>query len=124
MQNNQIILNRLISAVESRNAATVAELLADDVVFENISENEATRGKQAVTEKFANFFANVTSIHWDIKRQLINGDIAITELENNLNFQGKKVALPMVNVIEFKHGKIQLFRDYFDAQTFNKQLAA
>ena len=123
MNNNKTILARLIIAIENRDAEAASDLFADDVIFENVSEGESIHSKTAVKAKFLNFFANVCSIRWHIKRQLFDENIVITELENHLCFQEKKVILPMINIIELNHSKITLFRDYFDGQTLAKQLA-
>lgn len=119
----ETIIDNLIAAIESRDAAAVGDLLAEDVSFENIPEGQAIYGRAAAQAQFADFFTKATKIKWIIERKIISGNTAIIERKNNIYFLGKKVLLPMVSVIEVENDQIKLFRDYFDLQTFIKQLA-
>lgn len=118
----EVIVNNLIKAIENRDAISVGNLLAENISFENIPENSAVNGKKLVQEQFAGFFQKASSIKWEIERKLFVGNIAIIERKNKICFQGKDIVLPMVTVIEVNNNQITLFRDYFDSQTFVKQL--
>lgn len=120
--NNENIISNLITSIENRDAEAVGKLLSDDVIFENVPEGSSTIGKEAAQNQFAAFFQKASSIRWDIKRKIISENTAIIERINHICFLGKNIKLPMVTIVEMVNGKIKLFRDYFDAQSFVKQL--
>ena len=121
--NTETIVKTFIKAIEARNIEQVTALLDDDVAFENIPEGSVVKGREATAEKFAGFFNNASSIDWDIEREIYSGDVAMIERVNRICFNNKDIELPMITVFEVKNGKVTLFRDYFDAQTFAKQVA-
>lgn len=119
---NKNIINNLISAIETRNSEAVGQLLAEDIIFENIPEGNTIYGRQAVQEKFANFFKKASSIRWDIERKIFNDGTVIIEKKNNICLEGKNIILAMVAIIEVRDDKISVFKEYFDSQSLIKQL--
>ncbi len=122
--NNETILNAFIKAVQNRDVTEVGKLIAENIIFENMPEQQAIHGRQAVLEKIADFFAQASRIQWQIERKISFDNTVILERKNHICFQGKDIILPVVSVIEFQNDKVSLLRDYFDALTFNNQYNA
>lgn len=116
------IFTNLIKVLEKRDITALSNIFSDDVIFENMAEGNIIQGKQAVLQKFQDFFSQVSSIFWQIEHQLFEHDISITVLKNHISIQGKKIILPMVNVSKYRGEQIYSFKDYFDSQTFINQL--
>jgi limonene-1,2-epoxide hydrolase len=76
-----------------------------------------------VFEKFKKFFSLASKVDPRIKNELYSNDTAMIERENHLCFNGKMVVLPVITLFKVENGKVTLFRDYFDANTFMKQIS-
>lgn len=113
---------KIVSAIEDRNVERVSEILADDIVFENVPENTVVNGKDAVAERFAGFFEMASGIQWDILNTFIDGDKMVVERNARISIQETLICLPMITVFEVRNGKVTLFRDYFDSASFQSQL--
>ncbi len=116
------IIKQFIQAVENRDADATAQFFAEDIHFENVPEASVIKGKKAVYEKFKGFFEMTSKIQWNIEREVFSENVAMIERKTHVCFQGKDIVMPIVSVIEITNEKISLFRDYFDAESFAKQL--
>lgn len=112
-----------VNAVEERNADKVASYLAEDVDFENMPEGSTITGKDEVAQQFKNFFGMTSKIKWNIERELYSDNIAMVERKAHICFNDKDIIMPMISVFEVRNNKVTLFRDYFDSETFAKQIA-
>lgn len=118
----ELVVTKLIAAIENRDAKAVGILLDDKVIFENVPEGKTINGRANAEAQFKLFFDNTSKIQWDIEQRIISGSLAVIERKNNITFQGKDITLPMVTIMEVQNGKILSFKDYFDSETFAKQM--
>ncbi len=115
------VVTKLVNAIEKRDADAVGALLAENISFENIPSGQIVLGKANTVKEFSGFFEQASDIRWEIERQVVNGNIAMIERINHIKLGDKEIKLPMVTVMEVDNGKVSLFRDYFDVNTFVTQ---
>lgn len=122
---SKALANQFIRALETRDLDAVSDLLADDVVFEDVPLADTVhRGKPRAVEKVAEFFGKSSSYVWKKHRVVSENGTVFVERTSDIVFGDKKVTLPMVVILEFNDaGKLTLFKDYFDLQTLQNQLA-
>ncbi|MBA9939995.1 nuclear transport factor 2 family protein [Ralstonia insidiosa] len=122
---SKALANKFIHALETRDLDAVSDLLADDVVFEDVPLADTVhRGKPKAVEKVAEFFGKSSSYVWKKHRVVSENGTVFVERTSDIVFGDKKVTLPMVVILEFNDaGKLTLFKDYFDLQTLQSQLA-
>lgn len=121
--NTELIVDSLIENIQSRNANAVAELLAEDIIFNDIPTG-ITKGRSKVKEMMQGFFAAATKIQWEVLNKIVQGNVAVIERINHLSVNGKNITLPIVTIVEVTNGKISTIRDYFDHKTFTDQFSA
>jgi len=97
----------------------IVNSFTDDAVYHNIPMDPLA-GKEAIRGFIQGFVgAMASSIDFDIKHQLVNGNIVMNERVDTIVMNGKTVALPVCGVFEITDdGKIAGWRDYFDAAQF------
>jgi ketosteroid isomerase-like protein len=50
------------------------------------------------------------------------GNMGVYEFEERATYQGKKISAHIVSVVEFKNGKLQYMRNYYDRLSIAKQV--
>ncbi len=91
----------------------------EDAVYHNIPM-EPCNGKAAIREFVEGFLATSDGgVKFDIRQQLVSGNIVMNERVDTLSVGGKTVELPVCGVFELTdEGKISGWRDYFDMAPF------
>lgn len=121
---SKALANQFIHALETRNINSVSSFLDDHVIFEDVPLAEVHRGKAKVIEKVTEFFGKSSSYVWHKHRVVSENGTVFVERTSDIVFGEKKVTLPMVVILEFNEaGKLTLFKDYFDMNTLQSQLA-
>jgi limonene-1,2-epoxide hydrolase len=95
----------------------LAEYFTDDGVYHNIPM-APMEGKQAIRDGLAGMKAMISSVRFDVHRQVASGDVVMNERTDHLKMGDNVVALPVVGVFEISDGKIRAWRDYFDMAQF------
>jgi limonene-1,2-epoxide hydrolase len=95
----------------------LAGYFTDDGVYHNIPM-EPMEGRQAIRDGLAGMKAMISSIRFEIHRQVASGDVVMNERTDHIQMGDRSVALPVVGVFEIEGGKIKAWRDYFDMAQF------
>lgn len=88
-------------------------LLADDVVYQNVSLPKAT-GKPAVAKQLGLFTRYATGFQAVNHRIVGDGDTVLTERTDVIQFGRLRAEFWVCGTFEVRDGKIALWRDYFD----------
>jgi limonene-1,2-epoxide hydrolase len=121
MNTNEQIIRDFIAAWSRLDAAELAGFFADDGVYHNIPTGPVK--SRAVIERFiAGFIKPWTATTWDIRTILAAGDTVIAERVDRITMGDKRVDLPCVGIFEMQNGKIKVWRDYFDLDSYMKAL--
>jgi limonene-1,2-epoxide hydrolase len=95
----------------------LADYFTDDGVYHNIPL-VPFEGKQAIRDGLAGMKGMISSVRFEIHRQVGGGNVVMNERTDYLQMGDKVVALPVVGVFELEGDKIRAWRDYFDMGQF------
>lgn len=111
-----------LRAAAVRDYDTAFELLTDDIEYQNMPL-PAMQGKDAVKETLEMLLATTSTSEWVVHREVADGDLVMNERTDRFCVDGRWLELPVAGVFVLREGRIALWRDYFDLETFMKQLA-
>ena len=116
------VVNDFCKAFSRRNLEEIMGYFTDDAVYHNMPM-EPAKGKDAIRNVINQFLPMAQSLEFKIFKTASNGNIVFNERVDIFALQNNKmVELPVAGVFEVKGGKITLWRDYFDMQSYMKQL--
>ncbi len=99
----------------------VLALMDDDVRYHNMPVAPLD-GRRAVAE----YLASKGGFDWipigSCSPSRSNGDRVLTERVDDFSIGGVEVGLPIMGAFEILNGKIEAWRDYFDMDTYRRQL--
>jgi limonene-1,2-epoxide hydrolase len=84
---------------------------------------QPVKGHEALKEFIAGFISPWTSTEWEIVSLIASGDHVVVERVDKTSAGDKQVDLPCVGVFEMELGKIKVWRDYFDMNTYIKGMS-
>jgi limonene-1,2-epoxide hydrolase len=116
------IVNDFCKAFERKNIDEIMGYFTDDAVYHNMPM-EPAKGRDAIRTTINSFLPGSDRIEFKILHTASNGNIVFNERIDMIDMGEKRVELPVAGMFEVRGGKITLWRDYFDLQTFTKQMA-
>lgn len=120
MSNIETIEN-FINAWSRLDAEELASYFTDNGSYHNMPTQPVV-GKENVKIFIENFLSTWTETEWEILNILEEGDVVYCErLDKTKTTQGD-VDLPCFGVFEMEGGKIRVWRDYFDLNTFTQAM--
>ncbi len=126
MVNNIELLHRFFADLDRLDFAALGELCADDCVYEDVAFAEATvTGPAAIRAKLEMAMSTLDRLSNTIHELLVDGDTAMVERTEVWHHStGEQAAIKVAAVFKFRDGKITLWRDYWDFNTFIRQQPA
>ena len=112
-QTNEDALRHFLALWASRDAVGMAACFAEDGVYDNVPEKKPMLGRAAILAWLEMCFEHLTRIDVEILSIACNGDWVLDERIDDHVVGDKHMRLPVMNVTQFRHGKIVLFRDYY-----------
>ena len=100
-------------------------MLADDVLYDNVPFPDIV-GRAGV-EQFHKGFGIGTAfrVDWQVTRIAVADNVVLNERIDIFHHQdGGTITLPVMGTLSVEDGRITVWRDYFDAGDFERQLAA
>ena len=122
-KSNQEIIVEFIAAWSNLNPQELASYFTEDGTYHNMPIDPIS-GRDNVEKFITGFIAQWTSTQWDIISIISSGNTVIAERLDKTQIDGKPVSLPCTGVFEMEDGKIKIWRDYFDMQTYVNALQA
>ena len=120
MSNSEVI-QQFCQAWSRRDAAELIEYFTEDGVYHNMPI-QPVGGKETVKVFIENFLATWTDTDWEILNMAEVGNIVFCERVDKTKTTMGNVDLPCVGVFEMLDGKIKVWRDYFDMNTFTSAM--
>lgn len=112
------LVREFCAAWERMDPDELAAYFTEDGVYHNIPM-APFEGRDAIREGLAGMKAMISSIRFDIHRQVVSDGLVMNERTDHLKMGDATVALPVVGVFEITDGKIRAWRDYFDMAQFS-----
>jgi limonene-1,2-epoxide hydrolase len=109
------LIRRVLELWGERDADAMAELFAEDGVYENVPAAEPFRGRDAVRGYLRGCFEHLY-VDAEVLHIASDGPWVLSERIDThvLDPDGRRVPLPVMNVSHVVDGKVELFRDYYD----------
>lgn len=119
----QTRVTALMQAFDNRNIDGIAASFAPDAVYHNIPM-DAIHGVDAIRTALAPFMGMASEIKFEVLRSLVNGNVVMNERVDRFKIGEKWVAIQVMGVFEVGENGITAWRDYFDLEQFQSQVAA
>lgn len=113
-------VNAFIAALERNDIARAMTYVSEDCEYSNVPISHVV-GPEGITGILEPLFAQASEIQWPVLRQVENGSMVFNERLDRFHMPFGWVELPVVGVWEVHDGRITLWRDYFDFQSYVKQ---
>lgn len=118
------VVNDFIAAVERKDIDAAVAMLTDDVSYENMPIDPIV-GRDAVRQTLAGFLDVATEVEWPVSREIVDGNVVVNERLDRFQIGDGWLELAVVGIFEVADdGRISLWRDYFDMNSYASQLAA
>lgn len=117
MTDNIDIIRSFIKDWSTLDAERLADYFTEDGTYYNMPVQPVT-GKDNVAQFIAGFISSWQSTEWDLLNIAASGDVVIAERLDRTKTSNGNVDLPCVGVFEMENGKIKVWRDYFDMNTY------
>ncbi len=114
-------VNAFIRTLEANDLDAACALVAPDCEYDNVPMIKVF-GPEGVKSILAPMFADCTEIEWVVHREAESGTTVFNERLDRFKMSHGWLELPVNGVWEVVDGKITLWRDYFDAATYMKQM--
>jgi limonene-1,2-epoxide hydrolase len=116
-------VDAFIRAIEAKDLDRALSLVTDDVEYDNVPM-PTVHGADAVRQFLEGFIGGAAEVSWVVHRQAADGPVVFNERTDRFLMDGRWVEIAVAGVWEVHDGRISLWRDYFDLQTFTDQLQA
>jgi steroid delta-isomerase-like uncharacterized protein len=124
------LARKYLACVDARDAEQARPLLADDYTYTG-GDGETRQGPQAAVDVMAMYLGAFEDMSLEIRAIHEAGNVAVTEFIGRgthtgelqgIAPTGKRIEMPICNIIEVRDGKIVAEREYFDQMTLMAQL--
>lgn len=111
----EVVKAFLYAVMRDKDFDRVSELIAEDVVYENVGYSTMRGGRRLVTT-FRNMSARMPAIGWDVRfhRVVSDGPTVLTERTDSIVIGRFQAHFWVCGVFELRDGRVVLWRDYFD----------
>ena len=120
---NEKLVADFCQAWAHRDTDEVLSYMTEDCSYHNIPMDPCV-GHDAIRKFVEPFLRGAETVRFDILHSASAGNVVMNERVDHIAMGEKKLSLPVAGVFEFQNGKISAWRDYFDLDTFNKQMGA
>lgn len=129
MSENERVVQKIIEALNRHDVDAIQEYLADDMTYVNPTIEPTD--KNGMRKFLVGGFAAFPDIKYQVDHTVSQGNTVVLECTvmgtQKGEFAGvpptnKKIATPLVFVIELEAGKAKRWRTYFDTATMMRQL--
>lgn len=114
-------VNAFIRALEANDLDAACAMVSADCEYDNVPMIKVF-GPDGIKGILGPMFANCSRIEWVVHREAQSGTTVFNERLDRFEMPHGWVELPVNGVWEVVDGKITLWRDYFDAASYLKQM--
>lgn len=116
------LVRRFMMAWNARDVDAIMAMLSPDIFYHNIPM-EPMCGTAAVRATVERVCASASEIDWIVTHIAATGDgTVLTERIDNFTMAGRPVSVPVMGAFRCQGGVIAEWRDYFDLDTYRRQL--
>lgn len=120
------LVSRFIRHIEQHRLEEALALLSPECEYDNVPMGKV-HGTDAVAATLGPFMSGFESIEWIVHQQVERGDlehgVVMNERLDRFGVRGRWLELPVAGLFVIDHGRISLWRDYFDRESLLRQMA-
>ena len=117
------VVQQLIDAFNAADMDRIMNHFADDAIYHNIPVAPVS-GREAIRAVVQRFIGMASRVDWQVRNLAVTSTgVVLTERIDRFLIKDKWVELPVMGTFEVAGGKVTAWRDYFDMQQFQTQLA-
>lgn len=117
-------VNAFLDALTSKRFDDAVALLTEDCEYDNVPMGKI-HGPADIKAALEPMMGACEKLDWPVARETATGNIVMNERLDRFKTAGGWIEMPVVGVFELAdNGKISLWRDYFDLETYRTQQAA
>lgn len=111
----------LVTACEARDLDAVCALVTHDIEYDNVPIG-AVHGPDGVRSVLSGgVTAAAEQVEWVVLNQVASGDVVMNERIDRFLVDGRWIEIPIAAVFRLRDGRVCLWRDYFDLETYRRQ---
>jgi limonene-1,2-epoxide hydrolase len=115
------VVTALVRACEARDMDAVLSLVSDDIEYDNVPIG-TVHGPEGVRSVLSGgVTAAADEVEWVVHRQVAAGGTVMNERTDRFRVAGRWIEIPIAAVFEVSDGRVTLWRDYFDLDTYRRQ---
>ncbi|CAB4885269.1 MAG: hypothetical protein F2793_08770 [Actinobacteria bacterium] len=118
------IVTALVLACERRDIDAVLALVTDDIEYDNVPIGKAYGPEGVRTVLTGGITQAAERIEWVVLNQVAAGDTVMNERVDRFLVNGVWIEIPIAAVFRIRDGRVCLWRDYFDLETYRRQRPA
>ena len=119
-------VTQFIENIEHSRFTAAMDMVSNDCEYDNVPFNKVF-GKDAIVSVLSEFLAASTRVEWLVHHQVSSGDmqhgVVMNERTDRFEIDDRWIELNIAGLFVVSEGKIALWRDYFDRDSFTKALA-
>jgi limonene-1,2-epoxide hydrolase len=120
---NLALIRRFIDACVRAEPEEFAGYFTEDATWWN-APWQPVNGRDAIRETLRRGASRMKALPWEIRHMVADGDIVVAERVDHFLVGECRVSVPCVGIFELREGKIAAWRDYWDLQQFERQVAS
>ena len=118
---NEKLVTDFCEAWSKLNVDEILGYLSEDCFYHNIPM-EPLVGHAAIRSFAEPFLKDAQSAVFEIKHTTSSRNVVMNERVDTFVIGPKTISLPVAGIFEITAGKISAWRDYFDLESFSKQM--
>lgn len=122
MSSNETVIREFIEAWSRLDPKELAGYFTEDGIYHNMP-TQPVQGRENIEGFIRGFLSSWTGTNWEVVNIISAGDLVVAERIDRTRANDKSVDLPCVGVFELNDGKIKVWRDYFDLDTYTRVMS-
>jgi limonene-1,2-epoxide hydrolase len=114
------VVRAFIAALERRDVEAALAFVSEGVVYDNVPIGSVT-GRDAVQAALSRAIGGSERVEWVIHHQVGHGEVVMNERLDRFLVDGCWIEVPVAGLFILRDGRIALWRDYFDLETYRSQ---
>ncbi|SPE32768.1 conserved hypothetical protein [Candidatus Sulfopaludibacter sp. SbA6] len=120
---NITLIERFLQVCVRAEPEEFASYFTEDAIWWNAPWKPVI-GREAIRETLRRGAERMVALPWEIRHIVADGEIVMVERVDYFLVGETRVSVPSMGIFELRDGKIAAWRDYWDLQQFESQIAA
>jgi limonene-1,2-epoxide hydrolase len=118
------IVDGFVAAFNANDVESIMSFFTDDAIYHNMPAAPLS-GIDAIRTTIAGYMGMATDVDWIVHNSAAAADgVVLNERSDRFLINGTWIELPVMGAFEIRDGKIAKWRDYFDMNQFQTQIAS